>query len=104
MLFGTGGSKMGMNKRRMQQEKVMVVLEFLNASTSAVKLCRKYNVSPATFQDWNDKFMADGKGRCSLTVLKCSAIAVLTLKVQLESLSYASPNRLPDLRFEIHFA
>ena len=95
---------MGMSERCTPQGKVRIVLEFLNTNTSAAKLCRKRNISPATFQDWNDKFMADGKGRCFLTVLKCSAIAVLTLKVQLESLSYASPNRLPDLRFEIHFA
>ena len=61
MLFGTGGNKMGMSKRRMPQEKARVVLEFLNTSTSAAALCRKHNISPATFQDWKDKFMAGGK-------------------------------------------
>ena len=61
MLFGTGGNKMGMSKRRMPQEKARIVLEFLNTSTSAVQLCRKHNISPAAFQDWKDKFMAGGK-------------------------------------------
>ena len=61
MLFGTGGNKMGMSKRRTPQEKAKIVLEFLNTSTSAAQLCRKHDVSPATFQDWKDKFMAGGK-------------------------------------------
>ena len=52
---------MGMSKRRMPQEKARIVLEFLNTSTSAAELCRKYSISPATFQDWKDKFMAGGK-------------------------------------------
>ena len=52
---------MGMSKRRMPQEKARIVLEFLNASTSAVKSCHKHNILPVTFQDWKDKFMADGK-------------------------------------------
>ena len=52
---------MGMSKRRMPQEKVRIVLEFLNTSTSVAELCRKHNISPATFQDWKDKFMAGGK-------------------------------------------
>ena len=28
---------------------------------SGVAICRKHNISPATFQDWKDKFMAGGK-------------------------------------------
>ena len=52
---------MGMSKRRMPQEKARIVLEFLNTNTSAAELCRKHNISPATFQDWKDKFMAGGK-------------------------------------------
>ena len=31
-------------------------------------------------------------------------MTMLTFKVQLESLPNASPNRLSDLRFEVHFA
>ena len=49
------------NKEIMTQEKARIVLEFLNTSTSAAELCRKHNISPATFQDWKDKFMAGGK-------------------------------------------
>lgn len=50
-----------MSKRRTPQEKARIVLEFLNTGASAAELCRKHNVSPATFQDWKDKFMEGGK-------------------------------------------
>ena len=61
MLFGTRSNKMGMSKRRIPQEKVRIVLKFLNTNMSTAELCRKHNISPATFQDWKDKFMAGGK-------------------------------------------
>ena len=60
MLFGTV-NKVGVSKRHTQQEKVRIVLEFLNTGTSAAKLRRKRNISPATFQDWKDKFRTGGK-------------------------------------------
>ena len=50
-----------MNKRRTPQEKARIVLEFLNTGTSAAELCRRHNVTPATFQDWKDKFMEGWK-------------------------------------------
>ena len=50
-----------MNKRCNSQGKARIVIEFINTSTSAAELCRKHNISPATFQDWKDKFMAGGK-------------------------------------------
>ena len=59
--FLARGNKMNISKRRMPQEKVRIVLEFLNIGTSAAELCRKHNISPVTFQDWKNKFMADGK-------------------------------------------
>ena len=52
---------MGMSKRCMPQEQARIMLDFLNTNTSAAKLCRKHNISPATFQDWKDKFMVGGK-------------------------------------------
>ena len=36
-------------------------MEFFNTNISAAELCRRHNVSPATFQDWKDKFVQDGK-------------------------------------------
>ena len=50
-----------MNKKRTLQEKVRIVLEFLNTGTSVAELCRKHNISPATFQNWKDKFMEGEK-------------------------------------------
>ena len=46
-----------MNKRRNPQNKVIIVMEFINTSIPAAELCRKHNISPTTFQDWKDKFM-----------------------------------------------
>ena len=50
-----------MSKRCTSQEKARIVLEFLNTGMYAAGLCRKHNVSPATFQNWEDKFMKGGK-------------------------------------------
>ena len=50
-----------MGKRRRPQEKASIVVEFFTTSISAAELCRKHNVSPATFQDWKDKFLQGGK-------------------------------------------
>ena len=52
---------MGMSKRRSPQEKASIVVEFFTTNISAAELCRKHNVSPATFQDWKDKFLQGGK-------------------------------------------
>ncbi len=46
---------------RSSQEKASIVVEFFNTSISAAELCRKHNVSSATFQDWKDKFLQGGK-------------------------------------------
>ena len=50
-----------MSKRRSPQEKAGIVVEFFNTSISAAELCRRHNISPATFQDWKDKFLQGGK-------------------------------------------
>ena len=50
-----------MSKRRSPQEKAGIVVEFFNTNISAAELCRRHNVSPATFQDWKDKFLQGGK-------------------------------------------
>ncbi|MDE0526323.1 MAG: transposase [Thaumarchaeota archaeon] len=50
-----------MSKRRSPQDKADVVVEFFTTHISAAELCRKHNVSPATFQDWKDKFLQGGR-------------------------------------------
>lgn len=50
-----------MSKRRSPQEKASIVTEFFTTNISAAELCRKHNVSPATFQDWKEKFLQGGK-------------------------------------------
>ena len=42
-------------------EKVRIVLESLNTNISTAELCRKYNISPPTFYQWKEKFIAGGK-------------------------------------------
>ena len=61
MLMGSGGRRNGMSKRRTPQEKANIVAEFFTTRISAAELCRRHNVSPATFQDWRDRFLQDGK-------------------------------------------
>ena len=46
-----------MNKKRNLQDKVIIVMEFINTGISAVELCRKHNISPTIFQDQKDRFM-----------------------------------------------
>ena len=50
-----------MNKRRSPQDKVRIVMEFFSTNITAAELCRKHNVSPATFQDWKGMFLHGGK-------------------------------------------
>ncbi len=61
MFFDTGGHKKGMNKKRTPQEKSSIVIEFFNTNISTAEICRKHNVSPATFQNWKEKFLQGGK-------------------------------------------
>ena len=55
--MGSGGDRNGMSKRRTPQEKANIVTEFFTTRISAAELCRRHNVSPATFQDWRDRFL-----------------------------------------------
>ena len=59
--MGAGGHEKNMSKRRSPQEKASIVTEFFTTTISAAELCRKHNVSPATFQDWKEKFLQGGK-------------------------------------------
>ncbi len=61
MLKGAGGDIRGMSKRYSSQDKADMVVEFFTTRISAAELCRKYNISPATFQDWKDRFLQGGK-------------------------------------------
>ena len=37
------------------------MMEFFTTNVPAAELCRKHNISPATFQDWKHKFLQGGK-------------------------------------------
>ena len=37
------------------------MVELFTTNVSATELCRKHNVTPATFQDGKDKFLQGGK-------------------------------------------
>ena len=50
-----------MSKRRNPQDKARIVMEFFSTNITAAELCRKHNVSPATFQDWKGMFLHGGK-------------------------------------------
>ena len=59
-----------MSKRRNPQDKARIVMEFFSTNITTAELCRKHNVSPATFQDQKGMFLHGGKqallnrGRC----------------------------------------
>ena len=61
MFFDAGGRGKSMSKRRTPQERARIVPEFLNTCISAAGLCLRHNISPATFQNWEDEFMEGGK-------------------------------------------
>ncbi len=61
MLMGVGGSIKDMSKMRSPQEKARHHCRVFNTCISAAELCRRYNVSHATFQDWKDKFLQGGE-------------------------------------------
>jgi transposase len=42
-------------------EKIRIVLEFLNTNVSTAELCRKYGVRPPAFYSWREKFFQGGK-------------------------------------------
>ena len=50
-----------MSKRRNPQDKARIVMEFFSTNITTAELCRKHNVSPATFQDWKGMFLHGGK-------------------------------------------
>ena len=60
-LLEQGVEGRNMSKRRSPQDKARIVMEFFTTNVPAAELCRKHNVSPATFQDWKDKFLQGGK-------------------------------------------
>ena len=52
---------MARNSRWSPDEKIRIVLESLNTNISMSDLCRKYNLTPATFYQWKEKFIHGGK-------------------------------------------
>ena len=50
-----------MSKRRNPQDKAKIVMEFFSTNITVAKLCRRHNVSPATFQDWKGMFLHGDK-------------------------------------------
>lgn len=64
-------------------EKIRVVLEFLNTNIGTAELCRKHRVQPPTFYRWRDKFLDGGKASIRGSSL---ADAMRSLRSENESL------------------
>ena len=60
MLFGDGGEKKDVSKRRNPAGHGENRYEF-STNITAAELCRKHSVSPATFQGQKDMFLHGGK-------------------------------------------
>lgn len=43
------------------EDKIRIVLELLNTNVTTAELCRKYNVTPLTVNNWKDRFLEGGK-------------------------------------------
>lgn len=56
---------MASKSRWAPEDKIRIVLESLNTSISMSELCRKYNLTPNTFYQWRERFIAAGKAGLS---------------------------------------
>ena len=80
-----------MGKRRNPQDKVGVAMEF-STNITAAELCRKHNVSPATFQNWKDMFPLGGNQALlnSGDAAKSHAMEVENLKLIIGEITVAN--------------
>ena len=49
------------HKRRSAKEMVDIMVEFLSTNMGVAEMCRKYAISPTTFDNWRRRFMDAGK-------------------------------------------
>ena len=49
------------HKRWTAKERVDIVVEFLSTNIGVAEICRKYGISPTTFDNWRKRFMDAGK-------------------------------------------
>ena len=47
------------------EQKIQIVLESIRTGISTAELCRKHNVHPQTFHNWEQRFMESGKAGLS---------------------------------------
>ena len=49
------------HKRWTAKERVDIVVEFLSTNIGVAEICRKYGISPTTFNNWRKRFMDAGR-------------------------------------------
>ena len=52
---------MSKNTRWSGQQKIQIVMEFINTNIAVSELCRKHNLAPTTFYQWKDRFLEAGR-------------------------------------------
>lgn len=53
------------HKRWSAKERVDIIVEFLSTNIGVAEICRKYGISPTTFDNWRRRFMDAGKRELS---------------------------------------
>ena len=49
------------HKKWSAKERVDIMIEFLSTNMGVAEVCRKYGISPTTFDNWRRRFMDAGK-------------------------------------------
>ena len=49
------------HKKWSAKERVDIMVEFLSTNIGVAEVCRKYGISPTTFDNWRRRFMDAGK-------------------------------------------
>ena len=49
------------HKKWSAKERVDIMIEFLSTNIGVAEVCRKYGISPTTFDNWRRRFMDAGK-------------------------------------------
>ncbi len=49
------------HKKWSAEERVDIMIEFLSTNIGVAEVCRKYGISPTTFDNWRKRFMDAGK-------------------------------------------
>ena len=95
------------HKRWTAKERVDIVVEFISTNIGVAEICRKYAISPTTFDKWRKRFMDAGKrelagiggnGRSDPAKAQAKEIESLKIIVGEQALALAALKKSLELR------